>query len=163
MSSHFDSDGNAQMVDVSAKSPTVRLAVASATLTMKPSTAEMIQQGTASKGDVLGVSRLAAIGATKLTPQLIPLCHGIPIEAVSVDFHWPTAPEPDTARLRCEVRVRTTAKTGVEMEAMTAASVAALTVYDMVKSVDRALAIGPIVLLEKSGGKSGHFRRDLAQ
>jgi cyclic pyranopterin phosphate synthase len=163
MTSHFDSDGNAHMVDVSAKLPTVRQAVASAALTMRAATAEIIRQGTAAKGDVLGTARLAAIGATKQTPLLIPLCHAIPIEAVSVDFSWLETADSDPAVLKCEVCVRTTAKTGVEMEAMTAASIAALTVYDMVKSVDRALAIGPIVLIEKSGGKSGHFRRQHAE
>lgn len=150
------------MVDVSAKPTSVREAVASATLTMQTATADVIQRGTAKKGDVLGVARLAAIAATKLTPQLIPLCHAIPIEAVTVDFDWPetTPTKTETCPLRCQVTVRTTAKTGVEMEAMTAASLAALTVYDMVKSIDRGLSIGPIVLEEKSGGKSGHFRRE---
>lgn len=126
---------------------------------MRLETAEVIREGTAAKGDVLGTARLAAIGATKLTPQLIPLCHAIPIEAVAVDFSWLDTSDSDTAMLKCDVCVRTTAKTGVEMEAMTAASIAALTVYDMVKSTDRALVIGPILLIEKSGGKSGFFGR----
>ena len=153
-SSHFDADGNARMVDVSAKSDTARRAVASGDVTMRPATAEMIRTGAAQKGDVLGVARLAAIQATKLTQQLIPLCHSIPIESVTVDFDWPEA-----TKLRCRVTVGTTGKTGVEMEAMTAASIGCLTVYDMVKSVDRELEIGPVRLLEKSGGKSGDFKR----
>jgi cyclic pyranopterin monophosphate synthase len=136
----------------------VREALASGVVTMQPATAAQILTGEAKKGDVLAVARLAAIQATKVTQQLIPLCHAIPIEAVSVDFHWLTAEETQTA-LRCEVRVRTTAKTGVEMEAMTAVSIACLTIYDMLKSVDRAMTIGPIQLQEKSGGKSGDFRR----
>jgi cyclic pyranopterin phosphate synthase len=147
------------MVDVSAKNVTVREALASGDLSMNPATAEMIRAGTAKKGDVLGVARLAAIQATKLTQQLIPLCHAIPIEAVSVEFQWIVQPENAAAVLRCLVRVRTTAKTGVEMEAMTAASIGCLAVYDMVKSVDRSISIGPLRLIEKSGGKSGDFRR----
>jgi cyclic pyranopterin phosphate synthase len=191
-STHFDSDGNAHMVDVSSKDVTVREALAAGDVRMSPATAEMIQRGDAKKGDVLGVARLAAIQSAKLTQQLIPLCHAIPIEAVSVDFEWlpkqspgdqrqspgdqrqspgdqrqspgDQSPATDTAvddrvTLRCLVRVRTSAKTGVEMEAMTATSIACLTVYDMVKSVDREISIGPLHLLEKSGGKSGHFRR----
>ncbi len=147
------------MVDVSAKKLTVREALASGDLSMLPATAEMIRAGTAKKGDVLGVARLAAIQATKLTQQLIPLCHAIPIEAVHVDFQWVDQGENAAAILRCSVRVRTTAKTGVEMEAMTAASIGCLAVYDMVKSVDRSISIGPLRLMEKSGGKSGDFRR----
>jgi cyclic pyranopterin phosphate synthase len=166
------------MVDVSSKDVTVREALASGDVRMNPATAEMIQRGDAKKGDVLGVARLAAIQSAKLTQQLIPLCHAIPIEAVSVDFEWLRKKSPDDQRqspgdqspatdtasddrvtLRCLVRVRTSAKTGVEMEAMTATSIACLTVYDMVKSVDREISIGPLHLLEKSGGKSGHFRR----
>jgi cyclic pyranopterin phosphate synthase len=146
------------MVDVSAKDVTVREALASGDLSMNRATAEMIRSGTAKKGDVLGVARLAAIQATKLTQQLIPLCHAIPIEAVSVDFQWVDQPSEAVAVLRCLVRVRTTAKTGVEMEAMTAAAIGCLAVYDMVKSVDRSISIGPLRLIEKSGGKSGVFR-----
>lgn len=148
------------MVDVSAKDVTVREATARGDVVMLLQTAEMIRGGDTKKGDVLGVSRLAAIQATKLTQQLIPLCHAIPIEAVSVQFEWLDSPSlAATATLRCRVTVRTSAKTGVEMEAMTAVSVACLTIYDMVKSVDREISIGPIELVEKSGGKSGEFRR----
>ena len=155
-SNHFDSDGNAHMVDVSLKESTHREALASADIEMQLETAELIRSGSASKGDVLGIARIAAIQSTKLTQQLIPLCHSIPIESVTVEFQW-----LQEQVLRCLVRVATTGKTGVEMEAMTGASVAALTVYDMVKSVDRGLEIGPIVLQEKLGGKSGHFRRGM--
>ncbi|MDG2222453.1 MAG: cyclic pyranopterin monophosphate synthase MoaC [Rubripirellula sp.] len=167
MSTHFDSNGNAHMVDVSAKGVTVREAVASGQLVMAGATAKMIRRGDAKKGDVLGVARLAAIQGSKQTATLIPLCHVIPIEAVSVDFEWispsvvdqsPTAVS-STETLQCVVRVRTSGKTGVEMEALTAVSIACLAVYDMVKSVDRSLVIGPLRLEEKSGGKSGDFRR----
>ncbi len=146
------------MVDVSAKDVTVREATAAADVVMLAATGEMIRRGQAKKGDVLGVARLAAIQASKLTQQLIPLCHAIPIEAVSVEFQWPPSDSEATATLCCRVTVRTTSKTGVEMEAMTAAAVGSLTVYDMVKSVDREISIGPVRLLEKSGGKSGNFR-----
>ncbi|NND95727.1 MAG: cyclic pyranopterin monophosphate synthase MoaC [Pirellulaceae bacterium] len=157
MPNHFDSDGNAHMVDVSAKAITQREALATADIQMQLETADLIRRGEAAKGDVLAVARIAAIQSTKLTQQLIPLCHSIPIESVSVEFEW-----LGPSQLRCSVRVGTSGKTGVEMEAMTGASVAALTVYDMVKSVDRELAIGPVVLQEKSGGKSGKFRRNTA-
>lgn len=161
-SSHFDADGNAHMVDVSGKAITVREATARGDVFMLAATGELIRGGAAKKGDVLGVARLAAIQATKLTQQLIPLCHAIPIEAVGVEFQWlPLTSEP-VAGLRCLVSVRTSAKTGVEMEAMTAVSVACLTVYDMVKSVDREISIGPIQLVAKSGGKSGVFCRSEA-
>ena len=156
--SHFDSLGNAQMVDVSAKEVTVRTATASAQLSMQAKTAEMIRSGTSKKGDVLAVARLAGIQASKLTQQLIPLCHAIPIEAVTVDFEWSSNTE-SLPILRCQATVRTSAKTGVEMEAMTAVSIASLTVYDMVKSIDREIVIGPIMLQRKSGGKSGEFQR----
>jgi len=148
------------MVDVSEKAITVRQATARGSVAMQAATAKMIRSGDAKKGDVLAVARLAAIQASKWTPQLIPLCHAIPIEAVQVDFAWSEIDnDANTASLQCDVTVRTSAKTGVEMEAMTAVSVACLTVYDMVKSVDRAITIGPIQLIAKSGGKSGDFRR----
>ena len=161
MSTHFDAEGNVHMVDVSAKGVTPRVAVASGDVTMDAKTAESIRSGETRKGDVLAVARLAAIQATKVTSQLIPLCHGIPVEGAAVTFQWlPQAEESEKAVVRCQVTVRTTARTGVEMEAMTAASVACLTIYDMAKSLDRAIVIGPIQLREKSGGKSGHFLRD---
>ena len=146
------------MVDVSNKPVTVRAATAGCRVTMNPSTAEMIQQGKGSKGDVLAVARLAAIMAAKQTASLIPLCHSIPIEKVTVDFRWDSEQDDDSvARLDCQVEVRTSAKTGVEMEAMTAASVAGLTVYDMLKSVQRDICIDQLRLIRKSGGKSGDF------
>lgn len=140
------------MVDIAGKPVTVRIARASATISMHSATAAMIRGGTAAKGDVLAVARLAAISATKLTPLLIPLCHAIAVEAVDVRFAF-----LDEVTLCCEVEVRTSGKTGVEMEAMTAVSVACLTVYDMCKSVDRCMTIGQVRLLHKSGGKSGTY------
>jgi len=169
------------MVDVSDKATTVRSATATASVLMAFETAKTIQNAKLSKGDVLGISRIAAIHAVKSTSQLIPLCHAIPIEAVAVSFQWPKIltcgernPEADNSgnlaelsgendefvprvELRCEVEVRTTAKTGVEMEAMTGASVAGLTIYDMIKSIDRGAEVSRVRLLQKSGGKSGDF------
>ncbi len=147
------------MVDVSTKDVTVRRALATGHVTMRTATAEMIRSGNAKKGDVLGIARISGISASKLTSQLIPLCHSIPIESVSIDFQWLPSNSASDARLQCLVDVRTTAKTGVEMEALTAASIACLTIYDMIKSVDRDVSIGPIELLEKSGGKSGEYCR----
>jgi len=143
------------MVDVSEKRETAREAVARAILRMKPATLRVIRKGNAPKGDVLGVARTAGILAAKRTPQLIPLCHPLRITGVDVTF------EDDLKRgeLMVEARVRTVDKTGVEMEALTAAAVAALTVYDMVKAVERGVTIGRIQLIEKLGGKSGHWRR----
>lgn len=152
-SNHFDAHGDARMVDVSGKAATIRTATAEAVVQMLPQTLQMIRQGQHAKGDVLGVARLAAIQAAKQTPQLIPLCHAIPLEAVDVRFEF-SGPET----LVCHVRTRTSAKTGVEMEALTAAAVAGLTVYDMCKAVDRSMQVGPIRLLEKTGGASGDFQ-----
>ncbi len=157
-SNHFDDSGHARMVDVSGKSVTRRIAVASADIAMNAEAAATVRQGGGRKGDVLAVARLAAIGASKWTPHLIPLCHAIPIEAVEVDFQWNDNPQNGES-LRCRVTCQTTAKTGIEMEAMTAASIAALTVYDMLKSVDRGLVIGPVQLEHKTGGASGHWQR----
>lgn len=168
-SPHFDPAGNPRIVDVSAKSPTLRVAIALGEIQMMRPTAERIRSGQSRKGDALMVAQLAAIQSTKLTQHMIPLCHSIPLESVNVEFQWPdaeveagTVADAQTAatvRLRCQVRVQATGKTGVEMEALTAVSAACLTVYDMMKSEDRSMAIGPIVLVEKSGGKSGDFRR----
>lgn len=152
MSNHFDDAGNARMVDVSAKPITVRTATAVGQITMKPSTAAMIQNHQAAKGDVLGVARIAAINAVKLTPSLIPLCHAIPIDAVDVGFKF-----LDDSVLGCEVTVRSTGRTGVEMEAMSGVAAACLTVYDMCKSVDREMTMTSIRLVAKDGGKSGRF------
>jgi cyclic pyranopterin phosphate synthase len=150
---HFDQAGNAAMVDVSAKPVTARTATAQAQVVMQAETLAMIVEGTAKKGDVLGVARLAGIMAAKRTADLIPLCHPLPISAVTVDL------QPDaTARVvGITATVRTTGQTGVEMEALTAASVAALTVYDMCKAVDRSMRIEGLRVTHKAGGKSGEF------
>jgi len=152
---HFDRRGRARMVDVSAKDVTLREAVARAEIVMRPGTLELIKTGGAAKGDVLGVARVAGIMAAKETGRLIPMAHPINLTAVSVDFRLR---DPDTVLI--EARVRTAGKTGVEMEALTAAGVAALTVYDMCKSVDRGMVINSIRLVEKTGGKSGAYRRE---
>jgi cyclic pyranopterin monophosphate synthase len=143
------------MVDVSAKAETVREAVARAVLRMKSATLAIIREGNAPKGDVLGVARTAGILAAKRTSDLIPMCHPIRVTGVDIAFRE----QPRRGELTIEARVRTVDKTGVEMEALTAASVAALTVYDMVKAVERGVTIAEIQLLEKSGGKSGHWTR----
>jgi cyclic pyranopterin phosphate synthase len=143
------------MVDVSAKAETVREAVARAVLRMKSATLAIIREGNAPKGDVLGVARTAGILAAKRTSDLIPMCHPLRVTGVDIAFRE----DPQRGELTIEARVRTVDKTGVEMEALTAASVAALTVYDMVKAVERGVTITEIQLLEKSGGKSGHWTR----
>jgi cyclic pyranopterin phosphate synthase len=150
---HFNRQGDAHMVDISAKSETERVATAEARIRMRPETLATIRDGTAGKGDVLGVARLAGIMAAKRTADLIPLCHPIALTSVEVDL-VADAPEPVvTVRATC----RTTGRTGVEMEAMTAASVAALTVYDMCKAIDRGMVVETVRLVHKSGGKSGTF------
>jgi cyclic pyranopterin phosphate synthase len=153
--SHFDAGGASRMVDTSGKPDTAREARASAIVRMKPATLALICDKKLAKGDVFEVARLAGIMAAKRTSDLIPLCHPLPITGVTVDF----ARVGDDA-LRIETLVKVFGKTGVEMEALTAASVAALTVYDMCKSVDRGMTIEGIRLEEKSGGKSGHFVRE---
>lgn len=150
---HFDSAGAAHMVDVSDKPVTARLAVAEGYVRMRPETLDIIRSGTAKKGDVTGIARLAGIMATKRTADLIPLCHPLPVTRAAVEL----TPDPDLPGLRIEATVRTNGQTGVEMEALTAVSVAALTVYDMTKAVDRAMEITGIRLLHKDGGKSGRF------
>jgi len=165
-SNHFNADGHVHMVDVSAKQVTKRIATASSQITMNAMAAELVRKGESRKGDVLAVARLAAIGATKWTSHLIPLCHAIPIESVKVEFQWSQASGDDASgdqpsnRLVCRVTCSTSGKTGIEMEALTGASVGALTVYDMLKSVDRSMEIGPTRLEEKEGGDSGIFQRD---
>jgi len=151
--SHFDDSGASRMVDVGDKKPTLRMARAKALVHMKPEILRLVVDRKMQKGDVFEVARLAGIMAAKKTPSLIPLCHPLPIENVKVDFRT----TDDTVEIFSEVRV--SAKTGVEMEAMTAAAVAALTVYDMCKSAQRDIEIGSIELLEKSGGKSGTYRK----
>jgi cyclic pyranopterin phosphate synthase len=151
---HFDQKGNAAMVDVSAKAVTARTATARAQVVMQPETLAMIQGGSAKKGDVLGVARIAGIMAAKRTAELIPLCHPLPISAVTVDL------EADGTGVEITATVRTTGQTGVEMEALTAASVAALTVYDMCKAVDRSMRIEALRVTHKDGGKSGAFSQE---
>jgi cyclic pyranopterin phosphate synthase len=151
---HFDDSGASRMVDTSAKPETLREARASGRVRMLPATLDLIRNRSLAKGDVLEVARLAGIMAAKRTGDLIPLCHPLPITAAQVDFRFDG---DDT--LVIEASVRVFGRTGVEMEALTAVSVAALTVYDMVKAVDRGLVIERIRLEEKSGGKSGHFTR----
>ena len=152
---HFDAAGNAVMVDVSAKAETVREATAKARVVMRPETLAMIMAGTTKKGDVFAVARLAGIMAAKRTSDLIPLCHPLPIAAVTVDL---AAEGEDTVAITA--MVRTTGRTGVEMEALTAASITALTVYDMCKAVDRGMSLEGIRLLEKDGGRSGHWQAE---
>ncbi len=151
---HFDEQGASRMVDVGVKPTTRRTARASGLVRMQPSTLDAICQGSVSKGDVREVARLAGIMAAKRTWELIPLCHPLALEAISIEF----APQGDDS-LRIESAVEVTAKTGVEMEALTAVSVAALTVYDMCKGFDRAMTIEQIQLEEKAGGRSGTFTR----
>ncbi|WP_428485443.1 cyclic pyranopterin monophosphate synthase MoaC [Rhodopila sp.] len=153
---HFDAAGNAAMVDVSAKPITARVATARALVVMEPATLAMIQAGSAKKGDVLGVARLAGIMAAKRTAELIPLCHPLPISSISVDLEA----DPAAVAVAITATVRTTGQTGVEMEALTAASVAALTVYDMCKAVDRSMRIEGVRVTHKAGGKSGEFSQN---
>ncbi len=152
---HLDATGAARMVDVGAKAVTQRRAVAQAVVAMAPDTAAAVAAGDAPKGDVLGTARIAGIQAAKRTGELIPLCHPLGLDAVAVDLV--VDPEAGTVTIRAEAS--TTARTGVEMEAMTAASVAALTVYDMVKGLERGVTLREVALLEKTGGKSGPWRR----
>lgn len=151
--SHFDAKGDAHMVDVSDKAVTDRVARAEGHIKMAPETFDLITKGTAKKGDVLGVARLAGIMGAKKTPDLIPLCHPLPITKVAVEFEA----LPDLPGFRIEATVRTTGQTGVEMEALTAVSTAALTVYDMVKAADKAMEIHGIRVILKDGGKSGRY------
>ena len=154
--SHFDDQGASRMVDVGGKEITLREARAVGYVTMRPETLALIRDGKVQKGDVFEVARLAGIMATKKTAELIPLCHPLGLDRAEVHFQ-----AIDETRVRIEASVSVHARTGVEMEALTAVSVAALTVYDMCKSVDRGMTIGPIGLVEKSGGKSGNFDREL--
>ena len=153
--SHIDSTGAARMVDVSNKTETVRRAVARATIRMKPETMKAIKESTIKKGDVLSVARVAGIMAAKKTPDLIPLCHPLAISCAGIDFSF-----VDDSTLSIRSEVVCTGSTGVEMEALTAASVAALTVYDMAKAIDRGMTIENIFLESKEGGKSGRYERN---
>ncbi|RVT40854.1 cyclic pyranopterin monophosphate synthase MoaC [Sphingobium algorifonticola] len=148
---HIDADGAAHMVDVSAKASTVRQAVATGRISMSAEAADAIAQGLVKKGDVLAVARVAGIMAAKKTADLVPLCHPLPLSAVTVDFLL------DAHGVTATATARTTAQTGVEMEAMTAVSVALLTVYDMAKAIDKAMVVKDIRLLAKTGGKSGDW------
>ena len=151
--SHFDSTGQAHMVDVSAKAETHRVARASGVIRMQPATLALIQRGTAKKGDVIGIARIAAIQAAKRCSDLIPLCHPLPITRVTVDFNLDAA----SHSVSCAAQVETVGRTGVEMEALLAVQIGLLTIYDMCKAVDRGMVMGEIHVLEKHGGKSGDW------
>ncbi|MAY36728.1 MAG: cyclic pyranopterin monophosphate synthase MoaC [Spongiibacteraceae bacterium] len=151
---HIDAQGNAQMVDVTAKAVTEREARAQALITMKPETLSMIVNGEHKKGDVLAVARIAGIQAAKKCSELIPLCHPLMLTSVKVEL----TPDADNNAVHIEARCKLAGQTGVEMEALTAASVAALTIYDMCKAVDKGMVIGEVKLLEKLGGRSGHWQ-----
>ena len=151
---HFDQQGQAHMVDVGDKASTRRIAIAIGHISILPSTLSLIQSGNAKKGDVLGIARIAAIQASKKTADLIPLCHTIGLSKVAVDFDI----NEKENRISCTVTTETTGQTGVEMEALTAVTVGLLTIYDMCKAVDRGMTISDIKLLEKQGGKSGHWQ-----
>lgn len=151
---HIDSDGTARMVDVGAKAESQRVAIASGRITMTPHALAAIRAGDAPKGDVLGTARIAGIMAAKRTSDLIPMCHPLMIDAVNVDFTF----EEDAVRATATATL--TGKTGVEMEALTAVSIALLTIYDMAKALDKGMVLGGIRLVEKRGGKSGHWRAE---
>ena len=153
---HFDAEGQAHMVDVADKDVTHRIAIASGRIAMKAETVALIRSGTAKKGDVLGIARVAAIQGAKRTSDLIPLCHPIALTRVAVRF------DVDDASVTCTATVECEGKTGVEMEALTAVQIGLLTIYDMCKAVDRGMTIGDVRLLEKRGGKSGDWRPDPA-
>jgi cyclic pyranopterin phosphate synthase len=154
--SHFDNEGKARMVDVTDKKETCRVAVACATALMKPGTVALIMRGGVEKGDVLGVARVAGIMAAKKTHDLIPMCHPLNISLVAIDYDV----DEGNGRIGITATVRLKGRTGVEMEALTAVTVAALTIYDMLKAVDREMVITGIMLLEKRGGKGGVFKRE---
>ena len=150
---HFDATGQAHMVDVSGKAETHRIAVAAGTIRMKPETLALIVSGSAKKGDVLGIARIAAIMGAKRTSDLVPLCHPLPITRVAVDFEIDQA----ASSVHCRAQVETVGKTGVEMEALTAVQVGLLTIYDMCKAADRGMVMTDVRVLEKHGGKSGDW------
>ncbi len=152
---HFNAEGEAHMVDVGDKSATHRVALAEGHIQMEPATLALILSGEHKKGDVLGIARVAAIMASKRTADLIPLCHPLMLTRVEVDFDC----DEKASRVHCAVTVETRGQTGVEMEALTAVQVGLLTIYDMCKAVDRGMTIGDVRLLEKKGGKSGHWQR----
>jgi cyclic pyranopterin phosphate synthase len=154
---HFDSSGQAHMVNVGDKPNTHRIAIATGSIRMLPATFDLVEAGNHKKGDVLGIARIAGIQASKKTSDLIPLCHPLALSHVSVQFEL----DRKTSSIRCQVQAETTGPTGVEMEALTAVQVALLTIYDMCKAVDRGMVMGDVKLLEKSGGKSGKWKTAL--
>lgn len=154
---HFDAGGQAHMVDVGAKNETHRIAAAAGTIRMLPATLELVKSGTAKKGDVLGVARIAAIMAAKRTSDLVPLCHPLALTRVAVDFEI----DESSSSVHCRAQVETYGKTGVEMEALTSVQVGLLTVYDMCKAVDRGMVMTNVRVLEKHGGKSGDWTADI--
>jgi len=153
---HLSRRGEARMVDVSAKPVTERVAVAEGRVVMAPKTLAIVRQGDAKKGDVLGIARVAGIQAAKRTHELIPLCHPLPISQIEIDL----APDATLPGIKVTARVKVAGKTGVEMEALTAVSVACLTIYDMAKAIDRGMRIEGVRLIEKRGGRSGHYRAE---
>ncbi len=152
---HFDHDGRANMVDVSHKDISDRTAIAGGYVKMSPETLKVVKQGQAKKGDVITVAEIAGITGAKLTASLIPLCHPLPISGIKTSI----TPDDKLPGLKIEAKVKTTGQTGVEMEALTAVSVACLTIYDMLKAIDKSMVITKIELLEKIGGKSGHYKK----
>jgi cyclic pyranopterin monophosphate synthase len=154
--SHFDEAGRAHMVDVSAKDETIREATARGLISMTPETLALVERGAMEKGDVLAVAQVGGVMAAKQTGSLIPMCHPLPITGVDLRFHF----DHEASAIEIEATARIVGKTGVEMEALTAVSVAALTIYDMCKAVDKAMVISDVRLVRKSGGKSGDFRRE---
>ncbi len=155
---HFNATGQAHMVDVAAKQDTHRIAIAAGRIVMQPETLQKIKEGSASKGDVLGIARVAAIQGAKRTSELIPLCHPISLSSVEIEFRI----LGEQCAVECMARAETVGKTGVEMEALTAVSVALLTIYDMCKAVDRGMRMEGVRLMEKLGGKSGHWQAEPA-
>jgi cyclic pyranopterin phosphate synthase len=154
---HFDAQGQAHMVDVAAKAATHRIAIASGRIVMQAATRDLVRSGTAKKGDVLGIARVAGIMAAKKTSELIPLCHPLALTRVAIDFAWFEETEHLAPSVECTATVETVGPTGVEMEALTAVQVALLTVYDMCKAVDRGMTITDVRVREKHGGKSGSY------
>ena len=158
---HFDREGRARMVDVSEKEATRRVAIASGRVRMKPETLRLIQEGKMKKGDVLAVAQVAGIMGAKKTSELIPMCHPLYITSVDINFSENAVPDDDgLVHISVEAKVQTTGQTGVEMEALTAASITILTIYDMCKAVDKGMIFENISLLYKSGGKSGEYKRE---
>ena len=160
--SHLDEKGRARMVDITDKPATPRAATATGKVYLKPQTLKLIQRGGIEKGDVLSVAQVAGVMAAKKVPDLIPLCHPLPLSSVEIHFKEESSPDADgLCSIGIAATVKTTGRTGVEMEALAAVCVAALTLYDMCKAVDREMSFGEIMLVEKSGGKSGTYKRDV--